>query len=65
MSTLAFGFYPSKTYTCKARPAISVRSSPFSFNHERTSDPLGHPREMKEPDNVGAPPPEKNIGRIS
>ena len=25
MSTLAFGFYPSKTYTCKARPAISVQ----------------------------------------
>jgi hypothetical protein len=22
-------------------------------NHERTSDPLGHPREMKEPDSLG------------
>ena len=28
MSTLAFGFYPSKTYTCKARPAISVQDPP-------------------------------------
>ena len=27
MSTLAFGFYPSKTYTCKARPAISVQDT--------------------------------------
>ena len=40
MSTLAFGFYPSKTYTCKARPAISVRSSPFSLTITMSGLPI-------------------------
>ena len=34
----------------------SIRSQLAVFvhdNHERTSDPLGHPREMKEPDSLG------------
>ena len=34
----------------------SIRSQLAVFlhdNHERISDPLGHPREMKEPDSLG------------